>query len=397
MYSRLGAFILRSYPGQLEALTAAKPAIVKVVNSTGDAKVLHDNLGEQTIFIARTTIQGDDFRRAYNHLGETDPVGAAYRWWQDIKGQVVQAPFAYWESYNEMADWSVIHQYGLFEAERQRIMFNEGFKACVGNFATGTPDVSESASDTKRQDYWPALYPMLEACDRYQNLLGLHEYASLWLSLYYGSQNQHDQIIARRSATFPEEHEEGWLFGRYRKVWRRHIEPNNWTNIRIALTEFGLDRAGVYTTDQLTGGANAGPWKQSGQWWKQLDGREDSENYYIEQLQWADRQMQQDPYLVGATIFCWGTDDPVWSSWDVRGNVGDRLLTEMRTHPVPLNMWIVSPRQGLYLRNRPAGEVIATLPVNDQVYLYSEKDGWAKVRTSRGLTGYVMAKWLQNH
>lgn len=395
MNSKLGAFVLRSYPGQLEAFIDAKPRIVKTINSVGDAKVLYDALGPQTVFIARTTVQGDDFIHAHNSLGKTDPIGEAYRWWNDVKAHVQEAPFAYWESYNEMSDWDFMRQYNVFETERQRIMYNEGMKACVGNFAAGTPDITESDLDIERHDDWPIFYPMLEACNRYQNILGLHEYASLWLSLWMGAENQHAPILARRTATFPESHEEGWLFGRYRKLWRRHIAPMGWTRIRIALTEFGWDRAGVYTTDYLTGGANAGPWRQVGKYWGALDGRPDTESYAVDQLRWADRQMQQDDYLVGATIFCWGTDDPVWQYWDVKGGVGDALLKSMKEHPLPDNTKVVATRKGLNMRIHPDinSPILTTLPFNQLVSVEGPVGEWSYVKSGR-LTGWVKSQFL---
>jgi hypothetical protein len=394
MRSKLGPFILQSYRGQLEALIAARPPIVKAFDF-GQLIELHNHLGEATIFIARLNTGGDDFKRFENGLAVTNPRAAAAKWWEYARHELrsVDLRFAYIEGHNEMADWDVLPQFGEFEAERQRLMAEDGYRACIANFSVGCPDLSEFAGDPDRPDVWYTMYPALEAAHRYHNLLGLHEYGGLWMWLWYGP-NQHQTVADRRWVEFPGEYAEGWLFGRYRKLWRRHIAPHGWTGIRIALTELGLDRAGLVTTDLLTGGASVGPWKHCPPWWSVLNGRGDSDRYYLQQLRWADSQMQRDPYLIGATMFAWGTTDPVWSAWDIQGAVGEALLAGLRNTPYPAGTRVVIALPGLYLRTRPGGAALAVLPHGERVQTNENAGEWTRIKTDAGLTGYAMTKWL---
>jgi len=343
--SKLGFHVdIRTYDGQVEKMIAARPAVIKIISSMGTLHVLHQALGDTTVFIARDWKVTDDFLR---FGGADNPKEAAARWLSAMYPSIIQAPYAYWESFNEMSSWDHLAQYADFEAERQVLMDAEGFRCCIGNFATGTPEISEYEGDG-RNDIWPRFYPALHAAHDYHNILGLHEYGGLWMDLWYGP-NQHDELIAGERVPFPAERAEGWLFGRYRKVWRRHIAPNQWTNIRIVLTEFGLDMAGTYTTDKLAG-YTCGAWTTCAPAWRSLDDRNDPETYYAEQLEWCDNQMRRDPYVTGATIFTWGTMSDVWRGFDIEGPVSDNLCTYMVD---------LFSQQGLYVTSaNPAGTTL---------------------------------------
>lgn len=392
MPSKLGAFNLQI--PNLGEIIANPPRIFKG-GDMGVLSQLHDAIGERTVFIARTWGSGDDFSRFDGNIGLRDPIEAAARWWKYTKEDILKASFAYWESFNEMSNWDYMSHYGIFEAERQRILYDNGIKACIGNFATGCPDISEFVGDADRKDYWPEFYPALKACNKYQNLLGLHEYGGLWMWTYYG-QNQRQRMLDGQTVHFPDEYAEGWLFGRYRKVWRRHITSNGWTRIRIALTEFGLDRAATDTTYELTkidGGA--GPWRQLGAAWTKLNNRPDTDQFYTDQLRWADSQMMRDPYLVGAAIFSWGTTDETWKEWDVTGNVANAIYARIRNSPYPTNFMVVNNRRGINLRIKPDmnSNSIATLAANEIVEVLSEAIGnWKYVSSQNGIKGYALSK-----
>lgn len=412
MKSKIGFHVdIQGHPGQVEKMIRAGTRIIKVISSMGMLRVLHEALGDKTIFIARDWKVTDDFLR---FLGNDDPQEAARRWLDAMRPSIAQVPFAYWESFNEMANWEHLREYGEFEAERQRLMASEGFKACIGNFATGSPPVSDKSGDG-REDCWADFYPALEAAHQYGNLLGLHEYGGLWMDLWYGP-NQTEALIAGRRVAFPETREEGWLFGRYRRVWRRHIEPNGWTDIRVALTEFGIDRAGDSVTQPLAGYLTS-TWQTCGPAWQKLDNRNDAEQYYFEQLQWADRQMQKDSYVVGATIFTWGTMSPVWRSFEIEGGVADKLIAYIQsthdeaqpttpTTPTKPSMFLTPiPTQGLWARQGPGtqhtgillvhpGDKLGALDAESVVLSRMGKENlWLKIRTPDGVEGYVAA-WL---
>lgn len=406
MKSKLGFHVdILTYPGQPEQMIAAGTKVIKVIESMGLLQHLHGALGDQTTFIARAWPVGDDFLRFGGHH---DPKAAAVRWFNAMLPVIRQAPFAYWESFNEMSSWDHLAAYGEFEAERQRIMADHGYKCCIGNFAVGTPEIADSG------DVWPRFYPALSAAHRYKNILGLHEYGGLWMDLWYGPNT--GLTKGNKRQPFPAEYAGGWLFGRYRKVWRKHIQTNGWTDIRIALTEFGLDMAGTSETSVLTG-QTVGAWKSCIGAWERLDGRRDPEQYYFEQLRWADTQMQRDPYLIGATIFTWGTfPDSLWINHDIQGGVAERLIAYIKsttddTKP-PIEPPTVDYPDITYLRSTatpslrlrsgkgsvypvvgaimPDDILVTTLPPE-----HIRPTSWVPVVTEDGKAGYASGTYLE--
>lgn len=100
---------------------------------------------------------------------------------------------------------------------------------------------------------------------------------------------------------------------RYRKAVRAlyPIQP------RVLILECGIDslaheaaRWGVCTPD---------PGRHYG--WRHFC----TPTEYLEQLAWYDRQLQQDPYVLGACVYCYGTEDPTWDSFDIRGDMAALL------------------------------------------------------------------------
>ncbi|MGD8399033.1 MAG: hypothetical protein PVG11_09270, partial [Anaerolineae bacterium] len=68
---------------------------------------------------------------------------------------------------------------------------------------------------------------------------------------------------------------------------------------------------------------------------------------YLEQLDWYDRQLQQDPYVAGAAIYCCGTGDAQWSTYDIWQEPAQTLAQEAapiyrfdeEQPPEPLTGW----------------------------------------------------------
>lgn len=308
--SKLGVHVLGApYPGQLQVMADTRYPVVKFISQLDDMIAMHHTTGDDRVYIQRwwdeSHALGDDFQRFLAHHGVGDDMQAAAARWMDLMRPVMtRAPWAWYESFNEMSDWTALADYGDFEAARVRLMAAEGFRACVGNFATGTPAL----------DAWPDFYPALEAAHEHGTLLGLHEYGGLWMALWYGP-NQDDALRRGDVETFPGYSAEAYLFGRYRMVWAAHIAPNGWDNIRIVLTEGGLDRAGTTGAAQLTS-HEIGAWQDLGPAWRDVFDRADREQFYLEQLAWADEQMRRDEYMVGMTIFQWG-HDLKWAAFDI--------------------------------------------------------------------------------
>lgn len=199
--------------------------------------------------------------------------------------------------------------YAAFEAERLRLLADRGLRGVIGNFATGNPDLP----------LWPAFLPAVAAARQYQGYLGLHEYSSPWMWWLTGS---YQTANCDNRPDFVGEGDTGYLTLRYRKVYRTYLEPQGLGDVPLVITECGLDSIGA-----VCPGQTSGPWKRHMDFWRQHNGvtdpidywrgpERDPERYYAEQLAWYDQQLQQDPYVVGATIFTVGNMGG-WDQFDI--------------------------------------------------------------------------------
>jgi len=257
-----------------------KPAIVKILENFGPAQEVKRK-SPNTRIVGR--IWYDDRQR----LNDGNPEDRAQEWWNNLKDIILANPAVdYWEGYNEpgVNDVNVMNWYARFEKKRVEILAAHGLKACIGNFSTGVPDVNNP-------DLWPAFYPAIDAAMAHDGVLGLHEYSAPSM----------DSLFDRQAG-------EGWLTGRYRKVYRQFLIPAG-KEIPLVITECGID-GGV-----LPGGG--GGWKNY----------TDAQNYF-HQLMWYDRLLQEDDYVLGATIFA--LEIYGWESFDISGEVLNRIIEYAR-------------------------------------------------------------------
>ena len=81
-------------------------------------------------------------------------------------------------------------------------------------------------------------------------------------------------------------------------------------------------------------GSAVGTWKGLGGFWSQHDNEPDKADYYFRQLVWYDEELQKDDYVVGATIFTWGSYDKPWADFDVAGTqVAKKLIAYTQQDP----------------------------------------------------------------
>ena len=188
----------------------------------------------------------------------------------------------YWEGYNEpgIGDVGQMGWYAKFEAERVRLLAQNGRKACIGNFSMGVPDVNNP-------NIWPAFYEAIDEAMAHEGILGLHEYSAPTMQTYF------DPATG-----------EGWLTGRYRKVYRQFLIPDG-RPIPLVITECGID-----------GGAG----------WKKFTNAQD----YFHQLVWYDTLLKEDTFVLGATIYSLELPDPQWDSFDIAGEVLNSLIDYIR-------------------------------------------------------------------
>jgi hypothetical protein len=237
-----------------------------------------------------TLIVGRIWYDAWQQLGQGSPEARAQNWWDDVRETVLANPAVdYWEGYNEpiIHDAVLMEWYAYFEKKRVEILAAHDRKACIGNFSTGMPPVE--------RDVWEAFYPAIDAALANGGVLGLHEYSATdmdWLFDYNSG--------------------EGWLTGRYRKVYRRFLIPAGRV-IPLIITECGIDGGVLQDPNEINKG------------WRSYQSPES----YFDQLKWYDSLLKEDSYVLGATIFSLEIHN--WGDFDIGGRVVELLTDYVRS------------------------------------------------------------------
>jgi hypothetical protein len=272
-YSLLGAHVNSTVSGLPETIKKWRPPLVVLLDHSD---VWHGVKAESpdTIFVGRVYLDSepdfnnpslDPLKAAGDHCDKILPwakrMGETYSFWQGVNEPVINSA----ES---------MRRYAAFDAERLRILDGHGFRGVVGSFSVGNPQLA----------YWRGFLPALEAALQYQGALALHEYA--WPTLDHGWQ---------------------WYLLRHRKVYEgepdHHWEgfPDHLKPLPLLITECGLD--GLIEKGEPPRG------------WRVLHGEDPAE--YLRQLSWYNAELLQDPYVVGAAIYCAATPDARWKSYDI--------------------------------------------------------------------------------
>lgn len=220
-----------------------------------------------------------------------------------------------WEGHNEPV-WSSAEDmqwYAQFEIARLNLLSQIGLRGVIGNFSTGLPDLS----------LWLHFVPALREAIRLNGYLGLHEYSAPWMWWLTG-----------RFQVNPNEDAGGfgWTTLRYRQVMRE-LPSDVRLRVRILITECGLDRIA-----QVRPGMATGNWRTCAEWWTAENSQvgpvpynADHERYYADQLAWYDHQLQLDGFVVGATVFTVGHNNPAWTNHDIDGTrVAEHLIEHIR-------------------------------------------------------------------
>jgi hypothetical protein len=166
-----------------------------------------------------------------------------------------------WEGPNECNPGSAVEMswYASFLAELGKQLHLMGCRAVLGAWAVGTPEMY----------MWQYYRPVLQACRDYNALLSRHAYGPL--DEWYSFRHRQDQAMFRAMGFNP----------------------------TVVITECGADKAGSYP-----GG------------WKKIWGTE--QEYWTQHLRPFLAGINQDPYVLGATVFTVGTGfAPVWEPYNV--------------------------------------------------------------------------------
>ncbi len=316
-YRLLGAHVNTAVSGLPETIKQWKPPLIVLLDHSS---VWHRVKEESpdTLMVGRLyQEQEPNF-----NIPALDPIAAAREHcdkilpWAERMGDT----YSYWQGVNEpiVKSADAMKRYAEFEAERARTMRYEGFGVVVGSFSVGNP------SDLS---YWRDFLPALEAALHYDGALALHEYA--WPTL---------------------DHEWPWYLLRHRKVYDGEPEhnweglPDHLKTLPLLITECGLDGL-IERGDPPRG-------------WTILYATKPAD--YLRQLAWYDAELQKDPYVVGAAIYCLATPDPKWKSYDIWPGLVTLLAKKATPIYRPAKIDHAQPRKQASIETTSTGPAVAS-------------------------------------
>ena len=282
--SKLGLHVQwNNSPDIMEFVRRTKPAVVKSVGDLGFLAEVKE-VSPSTVTIARLD-------KASQKM-EGDPVQAARAFVAENLEQFRLNPAVdYWEGYNEPGVRGRMEWYAAFEAERARLMAEHGFRAAVGVFSAGVPEWEEFA----------AFLPAIQAAQRYNGILTLHEYDAPTMDRSVGAGLPGRPGYANRGA----------LALRYRWWYEDFLKPRGLV-VPLVISEAGID-GGIPDRP----GPEGRGWRDFTDYWKTHDLGDDSVRVYIRQLAWYDNELRQDNYVIGFTVFTAGAMSEYWKSYDI--------------------------------------------------------------------------------
>eukprot|EP01006_Ploeotia_vitrea_P006497 TRINITY_DN1335_c0_g1_i1.p1 TRINITY_DN1335_c0_g1~~TRINITY_DN1335_c0_g1_i1.p1 ORF type:complete len:362 (+),score=24.40 TRINITY_DN1335_c0_g1_i1:29-1087(+) len=225
-------------------------------------------------------------------------------WMAWAKPHVLAHPsIDYWEGYNEpstkLADIAWLAEW---EIQRMTLLTAIGKRSGIGNYGPGGVPIANATVS--------AFLPAIKEGIKHKSIMLEHEYSAPWLDYLY-NYTSHD----------------GWLTGRYRKLYRNFLIPLN-LKIPLAITEMGVDGGIAQNPTKIKGG-----WKHFKKYWA-AHGCSNSSLAYFGQLKWYDSLLREDDYVIGVTIFDLGLDSD-WLAWEISGKVVDYMIPYMRALPPP--------------------------------------------------------------
>ena len=311
LHHKLGPHVLNNSGGLTEYLHAG-PSLAVFTGEWG----LATECPEGTLVIGKVAHSSFDAQSLYK--AGMSPQEAVEFWiGQDMDTYDSNPHIKYWIGPNEPV-WTTLEEmswYSDFEIERMRMMWSEfGLRCCIGEFATGTPPMH----------LWPAFLPALEEAVRREAVLGLHEYSCPWMSWMTGD---HQLDPNEDQGAY------GWTTLRYRKIHDEVLMPAGLTGLRIAITECGIDPM-VRPLPQ--GMSEGGTWKELGSYWAGSGRMGGIAEIYYAELLWYSNELDQDDYVVGGAVFCWGNFGSPWEKFDVAGtDVAEKLCSDLIDYPAP--------------------------------------------------------------
>lgn len=296
-----------SDPFVFELIRRVKPAVVKGAGSYGWLAEVKQ-LSPTTVTVARII---EDNQESWYTQGLSPEAAAQGYVESHLNEYRSNEGIDYWEGWNEIGyDAEGVEKlawYGRFEAARACLMQQYGYKAAVGGFATGWP-----------RDYadLESFMPALQAAARCGGIWHLHEYNRPYLSCGVMPAGTVNIIPGAPAINVPA----GPLTLRYRLWYEGYLKPRGLGNLKLIISEMGMDVV------PISGGCpdpgDAAAWRQLEPFWVANQRAGDGTQAYLNELIWYDQQMRQDSYVIGATIFTAGYPEggpDGWGPYDIHG------------------------------------------------------------------------------
>ncbi len=282
--SKLGLHVQwNNSPDIMEFVRRMLPAVIKSLDDLGFVAEVKE-ASPQTVVVARLT---------HAQPMDGDPEAMARAFVATHLATYLQHPAVdYWEGYNEPDVKGRMAWYARFEAERVRAMAEHGLKAAIGAFSAGVPEFEE----------FEEFLPAVRAAKEHGGILTLHEYDAPVL----------DRAVGAGLPGRPNHADRGALALRYRWWYEELLIPRGLV-IPLVISEAGVD--GLVAN--RPGPTNAHGWRDFWGYWAETGLGGNPLEVYLRQLDWYDRELQKDDYVIGWAVFTVGAMNPDWKSYDL--------------------------------------------------------------------------------
>ncbi len=282
--SKLGLHVVRNdSPRIMEFVRRVRPAVIKAVSDVGWLTEVKQ-VSPETVTVGR-------FQATHQDMNGDPALAAQAFVAEQLTRYRLNPKVDYWEGWNEPDPNENMGWYAAFEAERVRLLAEQGFRAAVGGFATGVPEWDE----------FLMFLPAIEAVMQHGGILTLHEYGAPTMNY----------LVGTPLPGWPGHSDRGVLALRYRWWYEEILIPRGLV-VPLIISEAGID--GITMAGQRPGPDGLG-WQDFGGYWEQV-GLPGGAEGYVRQLAWYDSELQRDDYVIGFTIFTAGGGEG-WRSYEV--------------------------------------------------------------------------------